>query len=81
MDISEKSTFNGENNAAPTAGGSHLEGESSANAKLEDMITELSASLWTVKSKQEYMQVAFTEIFIIYKFSAVQMKECHIYKR
>ena len=69
MDIGEKSKFNGENNAAQAADGSHPEGESSANAKLDDMIKELSTSLWTVKSEQEYMQVGLTEICIIYKFT------------
>ncbi|XP_058803479.1 transmembrane emp24 domain-containing protein 2-like [Phymastichus coffea] len=38
------------------AAGGAQEGDSS-NAKLDDMIKELSTSLWSVKSEQEYMQV------------------------
>lgn len=36
--------------------GATQEGDS-ANAKLDDMIKELSSSLWGVKSEQDYMQV------------------------
>lgn len=39
------------------AAGGAQEGDS-ANAKLDDMIKELSTSLWSVKSEQEYMQVS-----------------------
>ncbi|KAK2585176.1 hypothetical protein KPH14_008674 [Odynerus spinipes] len=37
--------------------GKGVEGESNNHGKLDDMIKELSTSLWGVKNEQEYMQV------------------------
>ncbi|XP_035734602.1 transmembrane emp24 domain-containing protein 2-like [Vespa mandarinia] len=39
------------------AGGGGAEGETNNHGKLDDMIKELSTSLWGVKNEQEYMQV------------------------
>ena len=48
--------------AGDTAAGGAHEGDSE-NAKLDDMIKELSTSLWGVKTEQEYMEVCFKSIF------------------
>lgn len=48
---------------SPAAGAQEGDGP---NAKLDDVIKELSTSLWSVKSEQEYMQVCFFRTTVIF---------------
>jgi hypothetical protein len=52
-----------------TTGGDLAAGEApeSESAKLDDMINELSTSLWSVKNEQEYMQVSPSTMLIPYR--------------
>lgn len=47
----------GENPKQEEGAGGGTEGDTNNHGKLDDMIKELSTSLWGVKNEQEYMQV------------------------
>jgi len=46
-------------------GGEGQDGDNS-HGKLDDMIKDLSTSLWGVKNEQEYMQVIYKEAILFY---------------
>lgn len=72
MDIDENRKQNDEN-----AVGEAQEGDSS-HGKLDDMIKDLSTSLWGVKNEQEYMQV-FEQRNFIY-MNSKDFTRCYLFR-